>query len=111
MTDKERIVEMASDMDYACTKKDLYPDDAKEISKVLLKLGYHKTIWHKVADGDLPKNSNYVLVVYHYYSIISYAIACYKGQLNNFRKWSTTDDYFKYDDDVIAWTQLPEYKE
>lgn len=82
-------------------------------AEVLYNAGYHKTIWHKVADGDLPKNANYVLVAYRYalrrYSIVSYAIACYEG--NNFRKWSTSDDYFKHDDDVIAWTELPEYKE
>ena len=36
MKDNEKqIDEMASDMDYACTKRDLYPDDAKEIAKRL----------------------------------------------------------------------------
>ena len=43
MKDKEKqIEEMASDMDYSCTKRDLYPDDAKEIAKVLYLLGYRK---------------------------------------------------------------------
>lgn len=41
--DKEKqIKEMASDMDYACTKRDLYPIDAKEIAKALYILGYRK---------------------------------------------------------------------
>lgn len=48
MKDNEKqIDEMASDMDYACTKRDLYPDDAKEIAKALILLGYRK----------LPKDS------------------------------------------------------
>ena len=37
-----QIEEMASDMDYGCTKRDLYPDDAKEIAKALYLLGYQK---------------------------------------------------------------------
>lgn len=41
MENKE-IEEMASDMDYACTKRDLYPSDAKEIAKALYSLNYRK---------------------------------------------------------------------
>ena len=41
-TTYEQIAEMASDMDYACTKRDLYPSDAKEIAKVLFLLGYRR---------------------------------------------------------------------
>lgn len=40
MNDKEMIEEMASDMNFACVKHDLYPDDAKEIAKALVILGY-----------------------------------------------------------------------
>lgn len=41
--DKEKqIEEMARDMDYGCVKRDLYPDDAKEIAKALYLLGYRK---------------------------------------------------------------------
>ena len=39
---EDRIKEMASDMDYGCTKHDLWPDDAKEIAKALVILGYQK---------------------------------------------------------------------
>ena len=40
---KARIIEeMVSDMDYACTKRDLFPSDAKEIAKALIILGYQK---------------------------------------------------------------------
>lgn len=38
----KEIEEMASDMDYGCTKRDLYPDDAKEIAEALYLLGYQK---------------------------------------------------------------------
>ena len=38
----KQVEEMASDMDYGCTKRDLYPDDAKEIAKALYLLGYQK---------------------------------------------------------------------
>lgn len=40
---KDKIIEeMARDMDYGCIKRDLYPDDAKEIAKALYLLGYRK---------------------------------------------------------------------
>ena len=43
MKDKEKqIEEMARDMDYGCTKRDLYPSDAKEIAKALYLIGYRK---------------------------------------------------------------------
>ena len=48
MTDQEQIEEMASDMDYVCTKRDLYPDDAKEIAKTLILLGYRKLDDHAI---------------------------------------------------------------
>lgn len=48
MTNQEQIEEMASDMDYGCTKRDLYPDDAKEIAKALYLLGYRKLDDHAI---------------------------------------------------------------
>lgn len=39
---ENHIKEMASDMDYGCTKHDIWPDDAKEIAKALIILGYQK---------------------------------------------------------------------
>lgn len=42
MNEKEIIEEMASDMNYGCVKHDLWPDDAKEIAKALVILGYRK---------------------------------------------------------------------
>ena len=40
--DQKQINEMASDMDYGCVKHDLWPEDAKEIAKALIILGYQK---------------------------------------------------------------------
>ena len=39
---QEKINEMAGDMQYGCVKHDLWPDDAKEIAKALIILGYQK---------------------------------------------------------------------
>lgn len=40
--DQKQISEMAGDMDYGCVKHDLWPEDAKEIAKALVILGYKK---------------------------------------------------------------------
>lgn len=66
-----------------------------------------KTIWHKVADGDLPKDYEHqLLTVNHngYYEVV------------NFDK---NGDFWIYDDycrkyvlsGIVAWTELPEYNE
>ena len=107
MDKEERIRQLASDMYYGCTKRDLYPDDAKEIAKALDILGYRKIVWHKVAEGDLPKNSKHRILtvdIYHYCEVA------------NFDK---SGDFWVYDDychkyvlsGIIAWTELPEYSE
>jgi hypothetical protein len=49
---ENHIREMASDMDYGCTKHDLWPDDAKEIAKALTILGYQKVKENEVV---IPK--------------------------------------------------------
>ena len=74
--------------------------------------GYHKTIWHKVADGDLPKQENG--------NVIAMPVqACYKNEMGikvngpcyfffitgNFRELNSGKTL-----DVIAWTELPIYE-
>ena len=74
--------------------------------------GYHKTIWHKVADGDLPKQENG--------NVITMPVqACYKNEMGikvngpcyfffitgNFRELNSGKTL-----DVIAWTELPIYE-
>ena len=67
--------------------------------------GYRKTIWHKVAEDDLPKEDCEVIFVsdtgYHYGGIyVKITDAFY------------ADGDTKYDiDEVIAWTELPKYEE
>lgn len=56
----KQIKEMASDMDYACTKRDLFPSDAKEIAKALIILGYQKI--DKDKDVVLSKEKYELLV-------------------------------------------------
>ena len=61
MIQQEQIEAMASDMDYGCTKRDLYPDDAKEIAKVLHLLGSRKLDKDSIvltrADNEMLKSS------------------------------------------------------
>lgn len=74
--------------------------------------GYRKTIWHKVADGDLPKQENG--------NVIAMPVqVCYKNKIgikvngpcyfffidNSFRALNSHVTL-----DVIAWTELPTYE-
>lgn len=74
--------------------------------------GYRKTVWHKVADGDLPKQENG--------NVIAMPVqACYTNEIGikingpcyfffitgNFRELNSARTL-----DVIAWTELPKYK-
>lgn len=84
-------------------------DTANEI----LNLGYHKTIWHKVAEGDLPKRANkdiHAVPVQTYY------------EDSNGMKSNGPLYYFFLDNsfhtlgnpkavNVIAWAELPKYEE
>ena len=82
-------------------------------AEVLHNAGYRKTVWHKVADGDLPKQENG--------NVIAMPVqACYKNEMGikvngpcyfffitgNFRELNSGKTL-----DVIAWTELPIYEE
>lgn len=59
--------------------------------------------WHKVADGDLPKENCYVL------AFIDDGDATYYDVLN-----CDDGDFFRYEKEqygVTAWMELPKYKE
>ena len=106
MNKEERIRELALDMDYGCTKRDLYPDDAKEIAKALDILGYRKVVWHKVAEGDLPADNQeirWVDITNNYYN----GIYC-DDDTQQFH--ADVGCYFDRDE-VIAWIELPAYEE
>ena len=107
MDKEERIRELASDMDYGCTKRDLYPDDAKEIAKALDILGYRKIVWHKVADGDLPKYPTFY--VCHYKGVHINSGEPYEATHEMY--WNGKRFITDSTNKVIAWTELPKYKE
>lgn len=83
-----------------------------EYAEAFINEGYRKTIWHKVADGDLPKQENG--------NVIAMPVqACYKNEMGikvngpcyfffitgNFRELNSGKTL-----DVIAWTELPIYE-
>lgn len=83
-----------------------------EYAEALINEGYRKMIWHKVADGDLPKpeNGNIIAVPVQ---------ACYTNEMgikvngpccfffidNTFRSLNIEKTL-----NVIAWTELPIYE-
>lgn len=83
-----------------------------EYVEAFINAGYHKTVWHKVADGDLPKQENS--------NIIAMPVqACYINEIgikvnspcyfffitDNFRQLNSSKIL-----NVIAWTELPRYE-
>lgn len=88
MTDKEKqIREMVSDMGYACIKHDLWPEDAKEIARVLRTLGYRKCSddcirevrkgtaadWHKIIIDRLKELwKGRILTTNNYNALVDY---------------------------------------
>lgn len=94
--------------------------DCFDKAKILVNKGYHKTIWHKVADGDLPKEDKDYLVIFqgNYYGVLRYCpyeMSDNEDDVLNIQKGFNGFDreMFEYYlvNTVIAWTELPEYKE
>lgn len=72
----------------------------------LYRLGYRKIVWHKVADGDLPKKSKAVVV------FLDVNCDYYVGPYDKKDEIFHTNIGFDISKDrIIAWTELPEYKE
>lgn len=76
----------------------------KELHSDLTHKGYAVIQWHKVADGDLPKEFDkpYLCKVYGHFEV-GYFMA-YKEQPWHF------DDYYLDSEDVIAWCEIPRYE-
>lgn len=81
-------------------------------AEIFYNAGYRKTIWHKVADGDLPKQENGdviampVQVCYKNGIGIKINSPCYFYFIDNkFRALNSNVTL-----DVIAWTELPLYE-
>lgn len=66
--------------------------------------------WHRVADGDLPKHANRVLVYIKYKAsdrIPPHGVANYAGG----KWWYPSDREITGEAQVIAWMELPGHKE
>lgn len=77
----------------------------EERAQALSNAGYRKTVWHKVADGDLPKRDDLYLCVCGkpngmHWALVNYIDDGFYDVKNNYSEI-----------DVIAWTELPKYEE
>lgn len=101
MADKDKIIrEMASDMDYACTKHDLWPEDAEEIARVLRTLGYRKC-----PDDCIREVRKGTAAAWHRI-IIDRLKEMWKGQVLTTNNYNALVDYFNkmlklYDDNKV----------
>ena len=71
--------------------------------------GYQKVKWHKVSEGDFPKSGSRVLACYIKNGYKLYDICYYEYFTKN--KFSILFEDITYDIDVIAWMEIPKYKE
>lgn len=84
------------------------------IAEALYNAGYHKTVWHKVADGDLPEIYRSVLVavkrtVKDCDDYIFTTIGNREPYTMDVAIWDIQG--LSFSDKIIAWTELPKYKE
>lgn len=104
MKNTERYV----DYDEECPFESRRVAEPDELAEKLYNAGYHKTIWHKVADRDLPKETSLYLCKMIYNEIYRCE---YKVLLFNTMYGFYDNGLSITKDEVIAWTELPEYKE
>lgn len=113
MTDKELAKEYVDKLYAEKVSKEDYDKDgwilyrSDDISDAFLdgiKAGRPK--WHKVADGDLPKNSDDEKLYLVYWGEDDYGVA----QFNNSRWWSLDSGWFDAEEGV-AWCEIPQYTE
>lgn len=79
-----------------------------KMAKELIDIGWTKTIWHKIAGGDLPKEKQNVLIAFKGFQtnkIVVISGFYLEGDFMNENSSKIRKDH------VIAWTDLPEYKE
>ena len=86
-------------------------NDSKELKQAYLagaEFGYSKANeWHKVADGgDLPKNNTAVLVI-----LKNKRMKISIFMENKFAIWNNDYDAYTKLYDVIAWCEIPTFKE
>lgn len=66
----------------------------------------YKPEWHKVADGDLPKNNTAVLVI-----LKNKRMKISTFMENKFTIWNNDYDAYTKLYDVIAWCEIPTFEE
>lgn len=66
----------------------------------------YKPEWHKVADGDLPKNNTAVLVI-----LKNKRMKISTFMENKFTIWNNNYDAYTKLYDVIAWCEIPKFEE
>lgn len=107
MDKRERTRQFAIDMemfgDYVLEWGEEHFDYDK-VANALDKIGYRKIVWHKVADGDLPEYAGLYLVVCEDESLPEYDVDFYENYKDG-KRWIHNEGR------VIAWTELPTYKE
>lgn len=107
----EEMTKSYCDRTVECKKCDRYYEcDLTEICEAIYDAGYRKQVWHKVADGDLPAQLKDVLCVTEdIYKDKMITVGC----ITNNNLWFLECDRERWHniEDVIAWTELPEYKE
>jgi hypothetical protein len=113
MTDEEMADKYAhSHIYYEVAKREDGTEYAKEVSDVTIEQAFLAGLeagrpkWHKVADGDLPKNSDDEKLYLVYWGENDYGVA----QFNNSRWWSFDSGWFDAEE-VIAWCEIPQYEE
>ena len=112
MTDEEMAKEYVhSHTHYDVAKREDGTEYAKEVSGVTIKEAFLAGLeagrpkWHKVADGDLPKNRRNVYVVYlNGYNEIEKTIASFRHKYWVFNGLKTECE-------VIAWSELLKFED
>ena len=118
----------ADDIEYATTSQEFSRDDRIEIGRALYILGYRKTIWHNIADNDLPSKTGKYLIMNNRgnYDVLIYCIEDKLGpydedydfekddNMMNIKKGfndfdSESCEYF-ITDSVVAWMEIPKYE-
>ena len=77
----------------------------------LYRLGYRKTVWHKVADGDLPKKQGqkvWLCTISKDYFMANYWDSTVVGEKQFFEVASGGRITLS---NVLAWAELPKYEE
>lgn len=97
-----------------CVKEDgeCYPNyrvtiETPSLAKRLVNHGWSKIVWHKVADGDLPKYPTFYFC--HYKGIHINSGEPYEADHEMY--WNGKRFITDSTNQVIAWTELPTYEE